>query len=765
MTTSPVKDAGRILAERLGLTVVGTEGHDLKCKCVACDSTDGMRVHVEKGIAQCYACKSSWSAYDLAVKLLGAKGAAVELMIALGIFEDRGNGHAANGHYTAPAVDPLEALARQKNVHPEALKAFGATVERGAVVVPMYGPDGALCSTFTMRPGGDKGKNARGKPSGVFLPEGRKPQPGETWLVVEGCKDAAAAWDLGFNALGTSGCDLRKDLAGLLAGCHVIIVPDLDTAGQSGAQKTARRLYGQVSSIRIARLPGEVVAKGGEDLRDVLKRPKGRDLVINAIDEAKAWRPMDDGEVADSAGDSILRPEARTDSANAKRLAREHGDVIRYCDPWSTFLVFEGRRWAIDNTRKVEALAKAVAQHVWTEAGELLPKVESAKLANELLAFAKTTSNAKGIRDMLALVRSEPGIAILPDQLDQDPWLLNVQNGTVDLRTQKLRSHRREDYITRLCPVEFQAGADCPLWCKFLRDITGDNQRLIDFLRRMVGFSLTGTTLDHVLLFLYGTGANGKSTFINTLLALFGDYAMQAPPELLMAKKHEAHPTERADLYGKRFVACVETEDDRRFAESLVKSLTGGDKIRARRCREDFWEFTATHKVWVAGNYKPGVRGTDYGMWRRIKLVPFTVTIPDAQQDRGLPAKLLGELPGILNWALLGCKEWQAGGLGEPEEVRDATAEYRSEMDVVGQFLDECCMVDATTRARAAAIYAAYRKWADETGERVISQKRFGTRLTDRGFQREASNGVWYRGVGLAIDQNASNGDANGGLF
>jgi putative DNA primase/helicase len=259
--------------------------------------------------------------------------------------------------------------------------------------------------------------------------------------------------------------------------------------------------------------------------------------------------------------------------------------------------------------------------------------------------------------------------------------------------------------------------------------------------------SLTGVVQDHVLLFCYGTGANGKSTLINTVQEMMGsDYAMKAPPDLLMVKSAEGHPTERADLAGKRFVACVEAGEGRRLAESLVKELTGGDRVRARRMREDFWEFSPSHKVWLAANHKPVVRGTDRGIWRRIKLIPFTVAIPEERQDKKLPGKLKGELPGILNWALLGCIEWQATGLGEPESVRRATAEYRSESDILGAFLDECCIVGDGCEAPASLLYNEYHRWAEASGEKPITQTAFGNAMTERGFVSDRFTGGFHKG-------------------
>jgi putative DNA primase/helicase len=268
----------------------------------------------------------------------------------------------------------------------------------------------------------------------------------------------------------------------------------------------------------------------------------------------------------------------------------------------------------------------------------------------------------------------------------------------------------------------------------------------------LCGYALTGSVSEQVLPVLYGTGANGKSTVLNALLTALGDYGMQAAPDLLVAKRG-SHPTELADLFGMRFVASIEVEDGSRLAESLVKQLTGGDRIKARRMRQDFWEFEPTHKVLMACNHKPQVRGTDNAIWRRLRLLPFTETIPPAEQDRDLPEKLRFELPGILAWAVEGCLEWRREGLQAPEEVRQATGAYRAEMDVLGAFLRECCELGAEHNEAAKDLYAAYIRWCDDGGERPETKRKFGSRLTERGsFERYrggSDGGHRWRGVRL----------------
>jgi len=358
-----------------------------------------------------------------------------------------------------------------------------------------------------------------------------------------------------------------------------------------------------------------------------------------------------------------------------------------------------------------------------------------------MYAHARYSNSKNGIRNMTAMAKSE--LAIGPEELDTDPWLFNVENGTINLRTGEIREHRREDFVTKLAPVAFDPDADCPLWRQFLQTIFNGSEELVGYIQRLAGYCLTGVTEEHILPFLHGTGANGKSTLVETILKLMGpDYSMKAAPDLLMAKRGESHPTDRADLFGKRFVACVETEEGRRLAEALTKELTGGDRVRARRMREDFWEFTPTHHIWLASNHRPTIAGTDHGIWRRVKLIPFDVVIPKAEQDKKLPAKLARELPGILNWAIAGCLDWQRDGMLEPEIVLAATGEYSTEMDEVGQFIEEHCQLGPDFMAPATELYLAF----VGATKSQISQHSFGDRLRRKGFQnRDPATGKEYR--------------------
>lgn len=292
-------------------------------------------------------------------------------------------------------------------------------------------------------------------------------------------------------------------------------------------------------------------------------------------------------------------------------------------------------------------------------------------------------------------------------------------------------------------------------------------------MRRLLGYSLTGSVREHVLVFLHGGGRNGKSLYLNTVKAVLGDYATTLDPSAIIASAGDAHPTALTDLEGRRFVTTIEVADGRRFAEASVKSLTGGDVVKARRMRQDFYEFEPTHKIFLAANHKPEIRGMDEAIWRRVKIVPFQVTFVDddrqvapplrLKQDRGLGERLAAEAPGILAAMVRGCLEWQRDGLGEPPAVTDATRGYRDEMDSIGRFLAErCTVVDdpalrttrSPTRYKFAGLYQAYDSWARDTGYDPMSKRAFAEELTRRGFEKSESNGVTYRhGLGLVEDR------------
>lgn len=455
--------------------------------------------------------------------------------------------------------------------------------------------------------------------------------------------------------------------------------------------------------------------------------------------------------VAELDGDYPLEnPQNRTDTANGRRFVARHGERVRWCEPWKKWLIWDGRRWLIDSQREAEALAKEVADVIWEELSSAMYGA-SASEAGAFLKFATATASARGIDHMLAMARSEPGVPVLPESLDTHAWLINLQNCTLDLKTGQRREHRKSDLLTKIAPVVFDPTARSQRWEDFVAEIMGGDTDLIGFLQRLAGYWLTGSVRDHILPIFYGSGGNGKSVYLATMEAMLGSsYAMHAPRDLLMMKRHESHPTERADLFGKRLVCCVEAQAGSHFDESLTKELTGGDRIRARRMREDHWEFEASHKLVLSANYRPVVRGTDNGIWRRIRLVPFTVTIPPEHQDLKLAESLRLELSGIFNWCLQGCMDWQQHGLMEPASVLAATQDYRESCDTLKDFFDECCLIEQQLKVSPGRLYAAYEAWCKANGHAPDNNTVFGRKLTERGFLPDKIGGTRYR-LGITL--------------
>jgi putative DNA primase/helicase len=386
------------------------------------------------------------------------------------------------------------------------------------------------------------------------------------------------------------------------------------------------------------------------------------------------------------------------------------------------------------------------------------------KRLHRLQQWALTSESVQHVQAMINLARSEAGVPVRPADLDADPMLLNVLNGTIDLRTGGLRPHRPADMITKLAPVEYEDTARCPLWLDFLEKVFRGDRDLITYVQRLVGYCLTGDVREQALPIFWGAGSNGKSTLVTTVMGVLGeDYAVKAPRDLLLARKGDQHPTKVARLFGRRLAVCSELAEGEALDEALVKDLTGGDLLTARAMREDYWQFRPTHKVVLVTNHKPEIRGTDEGIWRRPRLVPFTAYFwdPDRPEDRakGLPAeyrkdtglmdRLRAELSGILAWAVEGCLAWRRHGLGSAAAVTDATGVYRAEQDTLSGFLEEECVLEAGRSAKAAELYGRYVFWCRRAAEEPVSMKAFGAALGRRGFQRYTSNGTRYRGIGL----------------
>lgn len=430
-----------------------------------------------------------------------------------------------------------------------------------------------------------------------------------------------------------------------------------------------------------------------------------------------------------------------SDMGNARRFAEMYAGQLKYVHGRDQWLIWDKTRWKVDNKSSIMRAAKKCVRRMYEIADKPFAENHDPKLAEwALKSESKTRLDA-----MVALARSEPEIAVEPEELDSDPWLLNCSNGTLDLRTLQLRKHTPDDLITKLVNVDYDFMAECPTWDTFLTTVFGNDTDLIQFVQRAVGYSITGVIREHLLFFAFGGGANGKSTFIETIAELFGEFTARLRTEALMTRSQSAIPADIATLAGARLCISDENDAGQRWAENTVKQLTGGDRITARFMRQNFFSFDPTHHVWTVGNHKPDVGGVDEGIWRRMRLIPFDVTIPESERDTGLRDKLRAELPGILTWAVAGCANWQREGVGWCAKVLDATMQYRSQMDIIADFSASALDMDANARISCDDLYGLYTDYMERHGERAIkTQRQLGSILRDRGFQIQRSNSKDY---------------------
>jgi P4 family phage/plasmid primase-like protien len=431
----------------------------------------------------------------------------------------------------------------------------------------------------------------------------------------------------------------------------------------------------------------------------------------------------------------------QTDLGNAKRLVARHGENIRYCAIWRKWLYWDGRRWVIDETGHVVERAKETAEALLIEAIHAGDK--------HAIGHAVLSQSVSRIKAMIELAQSEPEIAIQPKDLDSDVWLLNCLNGTVDLRTGDLRSPSRGDLITKLAPVDYDPDAPCPTWNGFLQRVTRNNPELIEFLQRTVGYALTGDTSEQCLFILHGAGANGKTTFMEAVRSALGDYAQQAEFSTFLERRSDGPRNDVARLKGARFVSAVEVGSNRRLDEAQVKQMTGGDTVTARFLYAEYFEYEPTYKIFLAANHKPTIRGTDNAIWRRIRLIPFVVTIPEGERDKQLPQRLRGELAGILAWAVRGCVNWQREGLAVPEEVKRATEDYREEMDSLAGFLEDCVVAQGSGKVAKDELFKAYEKWCERNGEEAFGKTLFGKLMKERFSDAKSGSTRYWKGIAL----------------
>jgi putative DNA primase/helicase len=552
-------------------------------------------------------------------------------------------------------------------------------------------------------------------------------------VLVEGEKCAQALIDVGViatTAMHGAHAPVDKTDWSPLQGKAVLIWPDRDKPGWEYADRASQAILA-AGAVSCAILFPPAEKPDGWDAADAIA--EGFDVRgFLTTGDRLSVATQGDAPIEDKLVEGI---DWTTEDGLATAFTRRYGEDWRYCAQWGKWLVWTGIRWNPDQLLYIQHLSRNIC------------RAASFKADTPRLRARLASSSTIGAVERIA--RSDPKHASMAEHWDGDVWLLNTPGGVVNLRSGVVRAHDRADRMTKVCTAVPQGA--CPTWHAFLSDVTGGDAELMVYLQRMVGYCLTGVTSEHALFFLYGTGANGKSVFVNVIATILGDYAANAPMDTFMETRSDRHPTDLAGLRGARFVASIETEQGRRWNESKIKTITGGDRVSARFMRQDFFDYTPHFKLVIAGNHKPSIRNVDEAMKRRLHLIPFTVTIPPERRDGKLTEKLLQERDGILAWALEGCLLWQQCGLKQPQSVMDATEEYFEAEDAMGRWIEDRCVLHGSAKTLTFELFNDWKQWAESNGEFFGSMRRFSDALLTRRFEkwRNGSGIRGFAGIGL----------------
>lgn len=438
-----------------------------------------------------------------------------------------------------------------------------------------------------------------------------------------------------------------------------------------------------------------------------------------------------------------------TDTGNAHRLYDKYSNIIRYSYNRKKWMYWDGAVWRLDESGEIKKLADLVCEDLKREA--FMEQDDDAQAA--MFKWANRTMSSKNKEAMIKECQHLEGIPGKPDDFDGYTDYINCQNGIVNLRNGELLPHDSNFMMSKITYTEYDAGDKKPeLWLSFLNDITAGKKDLQEYIQKCIGYSLSGSTSEQCAYFLYGLGNNGKSTFLDTIADMMGSYASNAQPETIMMKKwgNDGANSDIARLKSARFVTCEEPTEGVRLNEGLLKQLTGGSKVTCRFLYGDEFEYTPEFKIWIATNHKPVVRGTDLGIWRRIKLIPFEVNIPAAKVDKNLKYKLRKEMPQIIHWAVDGYRMWLRDGMNEPECVQEAVKEYKQEMDLLVSFIEQCIIIDyeSDCKIMASDLFKVYSKWAKINNEFEMSSKKFFREITKKIPEKgRNSTGIFYKNI------------------
>lgn len=613
---------------------------------------------------------------------------------------------------------------------------------------------------FSQRRPGEKPNtwiwNLKGVRRVIYNLPGLKANRDDLVYLVEGERDADRLIDEGLLA---TTCPMgakkwTKAYSEMLKHRNVIVIPDADEKGQEHVDIVAASLHGVASSVRILKLPGiEEVDVEGADVSDWLdaghtvKELKTAAMAAPEYDTPpkppKDVQPDKEAEAEDS--DSRYH---NTDLGNARRLVDKFKDIVRYCSPLGGWYIWNQKKWRQDDTEEIYRLAQETVGSIFEEARTLKGSARAV-----LTKWALKSESASLIHNMVRLARTQPEIVADPDQFDRDLWLFNCANGVIDLKNAKLLPHDPKYFMTKMSPAEFHPDAHSQLWQDFLDRVLPDPDLQI-FLMQSAGYSMTGLTIEKRLFFLYGDTDTGKSTFIDAIHKVMGDYSTVVEFETFLRSRDQSGPrNDIAALKGKRLVIASEVDEGRRLAESTIKSLVSGDPVKARFLHQEFFEFQPIAAIWLAANDRPRVRDDDNAMWRRMLQVPFYQQIPVKEQIQSVKTRLADikeSGAGILKWMVEGCRWWAIDGLTIPAAVREATDDYRREMDPMQEWMEDCIHRSESLSANMTDTWNNYQDWAKQNGIRFsLGRKRFNSRLHQRFKEDRNGETRWWVGFGL----------------
>jgi putative DNA primase/helicase len=563
----------------------------------------------------------------------------------------------------------------------------------------------------------------------------------EAVYIPEGEKDCLSLRKLGLIATtnaGGAGIGWSPELTPHFTGREIVVLADNDGPGLMHAEGVAAALYPVAKSVCVVWLPG--LPEHG-DVTDWLEAGHTRQELEDVVAQTPLWEPQLGVIPSDPAPQLDLRRQHFSDYGNAQRLIEMHGAKLRYCTPMRKWLIWDGRRWQIDNRDQIREIAQNTVLELARQALEA---------RNDTMSrFAGHCLNSPRLA---ALIReAQPLLAVSPNELDTHPWLLNFLNGTLNLRSLELTPPSQGHLITKLVHYDYNPRAQCPRFLSFIDRSAGP---LVPFVQKALGYSITGVTSEKKAFLCLGPTDTGKTTLLNLFREhLFKEYCTLVMIDALMQKEEDNNSrADLTDLRGARLAMTSETEEGQRLREGKLKRITQGQgQIKSVRKYENPIEFNETHKLWIDANHKPIVKGTDSAIWNRLVPIPFPNQLAESEIDRELPNKLLQEAEGIIAWAVRGTRLWLEAGLGRPPEIESARNKWRDEMDRLKAFREACCVEGPGLNVQARPLFKAYRAWAEEAGEHPMTETMFGLRMDQAGIKkdRDAGNRVIYRGIAL----------------